>query len=319
MKMKTISRQDSQDLQDFTGFFCLPLILSLLLILSSVGQAATVTGYFTDGASNAVNTVLVWRGVSVTYGIGTSNVVFQSRFNMPVTNGVPTNNANIQGGLYYVFNPAQNVTVPVLVPTNNATYQFGTLITNLPSFSIWNYINATNVIVAGDTNLSVSVNLTNGPTWTITLTNLPRSLVLAALGFTPVASNNASITGGLGFQPATNGAPAIGTLGFQPATNSTAGIVGGLGYTPPTNTYAALTNIAGVFATNGGPITSAQITTGLGYTPLTNSYRALTNAAGFVLATNVVGLNTNLAYLNGTTNPSTAYITNGIFQRTSTP
>lgn len=181
----------------------LALTLTLLLALSS--QAATVTGYFTDGASNAVNTVLIWRGVSYTYGYGTSNVVFQSRFNMPVTNGVPQNNANIQGGLYFVFNPIWNVTVPVLVPTNNATYQFGVLITNLPSFSIWTYINATNVVIAGDTNLSVSVNLTNGPTWTITLTNLPWHLITNALGYIPVPPTFGGITNAQGYASATNG------------------------------------------------------------------------------------------------------------------
>jgi hypothetical protein len=305
------------------------LFLSALLCIVLRADAATINGYFTDGASNAISTVLVWRGVSVTYGIGTSNVVFQSRFNMPVTNGIPQNNTNVQGGLYFVFNPLQNVTVPVLVPTNNAAFQFGSLITNLPSFTIWNYINASNVVIAVGPNLFATVNPTNGPTWTIVftntptfdaslLTNLTRAQIIAALGYTPATNSNAG---------------AISALGYTPATNSNAGTLAALGYTPATNSYGAISNLLGfVPATNNNagaiaalgytPATNsvAGITAALTYSPATNSFAGLKSALGFQPMTNAtILLNTNFTFLNGTTNPSTAYMTNGIIQRTSTP
>ncbi len=253
------------------------LSLLLLLLLSLSSQAATVTGYFTDGQSNAVNTVLVWRGVSATYGIGSSNVVFQSRFNMPVTNGIPTNNANIQGGLYYVFNPTFNVTVPVLVPTNNAVYQFNALITNLPSFSIWTYINATNVIVAGDTNLSISVNLANGPTWTISLTNVPFNLITNALGYTPVPPTYGGVTNALGYAPADTNNAAFTNLVAGISTNANAlGVMGSVanlrtntlvaaalvGQVPLASLQNAVTNNNAAPISFSGPLTLTSLTSG---------------------------------------------------------
>lgn len=175
----------------------------------------------------------------------------------------------------------------------------GRIITNLPNasgyFSNWCYPNTYRVTVPA---LSSS--------FFVNILDTTNFLSLA------VYITNAPVVSGTyldGYGLVTN------WLGYAPVRPTPAGVTGALGYTPPTNTYSAFTNIAGVFATNNGPITYSQ----LPFTPPTNSYSALTNALGFVPGTNTIGLTTNFTFLNGTTNPSTAYQTNGILKRISTP
>lgn len=147
--------------------------------------------------------------------------------------------------------------------------------------------------------LSLATYATSVPTITGTYL-FGYSLVTNWLSFGPATNSYAGILAALGYFPATNAASlSYSLLPWTPPTNSFTGLTFILGYTPATNTQAGLVST-------------------LGFSPATNSNAGIKSAIGYFPMTNLV-FSTNFTFLNGTTNPSTAYVTNGLIQRISTP
>lgn len=173
--------------------------------------------------------------------------------------------------------PGSNVTVVTILGTN---YISATIDPNTLTNGYTSAVNFSNTVWATK-HIGLHVGDGSG------LTNLVASVIINALGYTPLTNTSAAITTALGYIPATNSYVGIvEALTFFPATNTFAGIVAALGYTPPTNTFAGLTNALGYQPATNGTVNPNSITNG--------DTRAIT--FGNTLT------ETNQANLNGTVN-----------------